>query len=282
MLDVLHVSARWLVLIALAMLASAPAFALFVMRREATRALYRATAVGRARWIHTAAALALIAFLLDALVHARWTWFGARAALLAGAWASLSQERVSIGAVLVATLLLTQSFQGNPAQQAEWVLPVLADWVHLLSATVWLGGVGYLVTVVLPGALREEALLAGLAETVRAFSSLAVAAVLAASITGIAQSAGLVGSLEALLSTAYGQALLVKLSGSAVLLVLGAFHQLVISPQLSLWRLRAQQALDAARRFRISLALESAFAVFTLAAAAAMTLLPAPSLHAAP
>ncbi|MCS7088808.1 MAG: CopD family protein [Thermoflexales bacterium] len=277
-MEVSGVAARWLVLVALAMLASAPTCALLMARREASRALHRATHAEHAHWVNAAVGLSLLAFVLDVLVHGRWVWLVARLALLIGVWASLSRQRTALGALLVAALLLTQSFQGNAPQQREWLAAVVADWLHLVSAAVWLGGVGYLALVILPAALRDQSRLAGLAEAVSAFSSLAVAAVLVAALTGIAQSAALVGSFAALIGTTYGQALLVKLGSSAVLLALGAFHHFVVSPQLNLWRLRAAHAAEAARRFRVSLAVESAFAAFTLVAAAAMTILPAPGL----
>jgi putative copper export protein len=96
-------------------------------------------------------------------------------------------------------------------------------------------------------------------------------------LTGLMQSANFLSGYEDLTGTAYGQALLAKSGGFVVLIMLGAFHQFVIGPRLRLWRARAAQAEDAARRFRISLAIEALLGLGVLSAAAAMTVLPLPA-----
>ncbi|MCS6847645.1 MAG: CopD family protein [Anaerolineae bacterium] len=279
---------RWFVFAALVLLAGAVAFAPLVMRTKATAALRAEAAPARVRLMRWAMLLAAVAFALEFVVRlldgAEATrdavLFAVQLALLGGMALVLRNERDEPRILVAASaaLILTQSLSSRSASRPEWVLPVLADWIHFTFAAVWLGGVAYFAIVLVPVALRQSQLLSDLGATIEKFSPLAILSVLVVGLTGIMQSASFVGSFEALLNTDYGRALLVKTGLFAVLIGFGAFHQFVISPQLRAWRARAQSAYDAARRFRISIAAEAAVSALTLAAAAAMTVLPTANL----
>jgi copper transport protein len=98
--------------------------------------------------------------------------------------------------------------------------------------------------------------------------------VFAIAITGIAQSASFLGSFEALLDTAYGRALLVKIGLFIVLVAFGAFHQQVIASRLQPWRRDPNMAATAGRRFRASVMAELAVSVLLFVAVGALTSLP--------
>ncbi|GIV85093.1 MAG: hypothetical protein KatS3mg052_2100 [Candidatus Roseilinea sp.] len=281
---------RWLVFVALVLLAGAVTFAPLAMRTKATAALRAAAAPARARLTQWAALLTALAFVLEfvlrlfdgvAMVRDA-VLFAVRSALVVGIARvpRSGRDDAPIAIAASAALILTQSLSSRSASQPEWVLPVLADWVHFTFAAVWLGGVAYFAIVLVPIVLRQRRLLSDLGATIERFSPLAVMSVLVIGLTGIMQSASFVGSFEALFNTDYGRALLVKSGLFTVLIGFGAFHQFVISPQLRAWRAQAQSSYDAARRFRVSIAAEAAVSAFTLAAAAAMTVLPAA--HLAP
>lgn len=277
--------ARWFVFATLVVLAGAVAFAPLVMRTKSTAALRAEAAPVRARLIRWAAILTAIAFVLEftlrlfdgAATMRDALLLAVRLALLGGMALVLRSGRDESPVLIVtsAALILTQSLSSRSASQPEWVLPVLADWIHFTFAAMWLGGVAYFAIVLTPIVLRQRQLLADLGATIEKFSPPAIMSVLVVGLTGIMQSAGFVGSFEALLDTDYGRALLVKTGLFAVLIGFGAFHQFVISPQLRAWRARAQSSYDAARRFRVSIAAEAVVSLLTLAAAAAMTVLPA-------
>jgi putative copper export protein len=101
-----------------------------------------------------------------------------------------------------------------------------------------------------------------------------MACVLVIALTGIMQSASFVGSFDALVNTAYGRALLVKLALFVVLVGFGAFHQYVIGPRLNAWRASASDLSEATRRFRVSILAEAGVSVLILLAAGVMTALP--------
>lgn len=285
MLD-LSVLPRTALLVAFTALAGGFAFNTLVMRSQAAAPLRAASAARRRAWLWAWLAAAALAVLADALAQpggedgpARLgLTLAARAALLIALALSLrggwSESPPAIGAC--AALLLTQSASGHPGRVPEPALPVLADWLHFSFAAIWLGGVAYLAAVLAPLALAQRELVKPMGATIAKFSPLAILCVLAIALTGIMQSASFVGSFEALVGTAYGRALLAKLAGFVVLIGFGAVHQFVIGPQLNAWRARAEAQQIAARRFRLSIAIEAGVAALTLAAAAAMTVLDLP------
>jgi putative copper export protein len=174
-------------------------------------------------------------------------------------------------------LLLMQSLVSHGASEPQPVAPVLADWVHFIFTSLWLGGVAMLAMVVAPAALAAPNRLRELGIAITRFSPLAMFSVFAIALTGIAQSAGFVGSFEALFNTAYGRAILVKVALLLLLIAFGAFHQQVISPRLQAWRLRdviGSGAMDAARRFRVSILAEMGVSLLLLAAVGVLTALP--------
>jgi copper transport protein len=98
---------------------------------------------------------------------------------------------------------------------------VAADAMHVLSASVWLGAVGALAVAVWP--TRGLSRLDGIALAValrRPFAFLAGGSVLVASVTGLYAAGVQVASVDALLTTLYGRAVLVK---TALVLVAGLF-----------------------------------------------------------
>jgi putative copper export protein len=275
---------RAAVLIALTAMAGGFAFNMLVMRGESVAALRTASAERRRRWLIVCLGATAVAMIFDAAAQMGRADEPARMALaivvraallialvlsLRGAW---SESPLAIA--LCAGLLLTQSALGHAGREQEWVWPVLADWLHIGFVAIWLGGVAYFATVPVPIALARRPLIRELGLSIAKFSPLAILCVLVIGVTGIIQSASFVGSFEALVGTAYGRALLVKLLGSAVLIGFGAVHQFVIGPRLNAWRARAETQQAYAERFRVSVTLETGAGVVTLIAAAAMTVLP--------
>ena len=115
---------------------------------------------------------------------------------------------------------------------------VVISSLHLIAASVWVGGLVYfgalylpLVHRVAPDSVRPAAL---------RFSRLALISVVVLVLTGIAQSYLYLGSPVALVKSGYGRTLLVKLIILAPLLLLAAINRWRIVPRLAvlarLWR----------------------------------------------
>ena len=127
---------------------------------------------------------------------------GAAAASLV-ALASLRLRGLLVVADVAAVLLLAlPTLDGHAvARGPSHLLSVPSDLVHLLSASVWIGGVFSLVVLVRP---------ADRAAATRRFAPFALAAVGALALTGVLRAIGELRSVSQLWSTSYGNAILVK------------------------------------------------------------------------
>jgi copper transport protein len=141
-------------------------------------------------------------------------------AVLFGSWAKREDpvERqdlawgLAIGGTVVAVGLAATWAMAEHASvgiQASVAMPV--DIVHLLAMAVWLGGLAALLVALWTGQRVERA-------AVQRFSRIAFGAVVTLVATGVYQSWRQLGSWGALVSTGYGQLLLVKI-GLVILLV---------------------------------------------------------------
>jgi putative copper export protein len=132
----------------------------------------------------------------------------------------------------------------------------LADWIHLLAACVWVGGVATLALVVWPAApeLRRKAFLG--------FSRLAVGLVAAMVLAGVYIAVVRLPSVSDLWETEYGNVLLLKVAIVAVALAWGGVHHAFVRPRLE---------AGGHPRVRASLVGESAVALAVLLAAAVLT-----------
>lgn len=140
------------------------------------------------------------------------------------------RRRWWLAAAVGSGVLVTFSVQGHSAARGDW-LGVVLDWVHLVAMAAWLGGLVPLV-MVLWWARTDRALLR---VVVACFSGVALVSVATLTLTGLYLAWVQVGSLQALLPTTYGRALLVKLGLFALLIGLGALNLLVLAPHLG-WR----------------------------------------------
>ncbi|GAB4516980.1 MAG: hypothetical protein OHK0046_23120 [Anaerolineae bacterium] len=135
-------------------------------------------------------------------------------------------------------LLLTQSVFSHASGTPDPLPAVAADWLHLLAVALWVGGLAQLFVAV----VRLRDALPRLAGMVARFSNLVRVAVFMLVVTGVYAAWLHIGSLEALFTTAYGQAMVIKLALFMPLLLLGAVNLLLTSRGL-----RAGQAVWSGR-----------------------------------
>ena len=183
--------------------------------------------------------------------------FAVVAALLALAWA-LDRLDLRLPALALSLLLASGlSLSGHQATEpnATWASE-LADWLHLVAACVWVGGLVTLAFVVWPvaPALRRQAFLG--------FSRLAVGLVAVLVLAGGYLAVVRLPDISALWETGYGRLLLVKLGIVAFALAWGGIHHLFVRPRIAAGR---------DPRVRPSLVGETALALVVLLAAAALT-----------
>ncbi|TYC76975.1 CopD family protein [Streptomyces sp. CB01881] len=120
----------------------------------------------------------------------------------------------------------------TPADLDAWLNPVF-DQAHIVSGTVWLGGLALLVT--LAGTRKRLGAGAGLlwADTWRRFGLVAMVCVGAVTISGLWLGWKHVGGISQLWTTGYGIALLVKILLVAGLVTAGAFNQFWLMPRIA-------------------------------------------------
>ena len=153
--------------------------------------------------------------------------FGIIAALLLVGWVfdrlELRGPALAIAVVLASGLSLSGHQATEP--NASW-LAELADWLHLVAASVWVGGVAALAFFVWPLApsLRREAFLG--------FARLAVLVVAVMVLAGAYLALVRLPELNDLWETVYGRLLLMKVAIVGLALVWGAVHHFVVRPRL--------------------------------------------------
>lgn len=133
-----------------------------------------------------------------------------------------------------AYLAITPALAGHASVQSPTGVFFPVDVIHVLSASVWVGGIACLL-LALPAATRRlqegerTQLLLG---SLRRFSPLALAAVIAIAATGVIQAYIDVRSIHGLLHTTYGALIIVKTVLLAALIVLGWLNRERLIPAL--------------------------------------------------
>jgi copper transport protein len=184
--------------------------------------------------------------------------FAVVAALLLAAWV-FDRLELRWPALVLSVLLVTGlSLSGHQGTEPNsTAFSELADWVHLVAASIWVGGVATLALLVWPSAppaLRRRAFLG--------FSRLAVGLVAAMVVGGAYLALVRLPSLADLWETDYGHVLLLKLAIVGLALSWGGAHHLFVRPRLE---------AGGEPRAGMSLVGESAAALAVLLAAALLT-----------
>ena len=153
--------------------------------------------------------------------------FGVVAALLLVGWV-FDRLELRVPALVISVALLSGlSLSGHQGTEpnASWVSE-LADWLHLVAASIWVGGVATLAFLVWPlaPALRRTAFVG--------FARIAVALVAVMVLAGGYLALVRLPEPSDLWETLYGQLLLMKVTVVAIALVWGAVHHFVVRPRL--------------------------------------------------
>jgi copper transport protein len=179
--------------------------------------------------------------------------------------AQKSSLLVWVGASFLAALALaSQTFASHASGLEHPFLPLLSNFVHLLAAGVWTGGIAVLLTTARIKPLFQpqsadfsRALWVGFGR----FAAVAAGIVFT---TGLYNTALMVSSSGALLTSLYGNTLLLKL-GLVALVCLGglinslSLHPLLALPLLKLSGRKAKQGDSGLRRIPLTIPLEAAF-----------------------
>jgi len=132
-----------------------------------------------------------------------------------------------LGAAAAGALFVHAQAGHAETQSSVRMLNVADQWLHMLAAGVWVGGLLWLLLGLrnLDGAARAAA--------VRRFSQLAFATVAVIAVTGVLRAVPEVGSLGALVSTSFGVILLTKSSLFVVLMGIAWRNRYRLVPKLA-------------------------------------------------
>src|SRR4051794_16940778 len=173
--------------------------------------------------------------------------------------------------VVALAIVPLPSVAGHALEDGRLRVPELGlDVVHVLAASVWLGGVASLLLSL--RALEGERRIA----LARRFSAVALGAVLLLGVTGVTRAVGELRAFHQLWTTSYGVAILVKSGIFGALVVLGAINRR--------WLLaRSGGGLERALRAELALLLAAVGAVgFLTDARPGRTIVPAARVEAGP
>jgi putative copper resistance protein D len=161
------------------------------------------------------------------------------------------------------------SGHGASSEGSAGAVHLVADIIHALAAAVWLGALaGFCLMLARPlkGEIEESA------RSLAGFATVGTATVAVLTVTGLVNSAFLVG-LEGsgrLASSAWGLLLLAKLGLFAVMVWLAAHNRYVLTPELDRAIAQGSETGDPVKSLRISIGLELAAGVVLLGLVAAM------------
>ena len=172
----------------------------------------------------------------------------------------------TLGAVILA---FSPAFSGHAAATPKLrVLAVLADGLHVMSASSWLGSLALVLIAGLPAAMRLAESERGpmVSDLINAFSPVALTSAALAASSGVFAAWLHVGRIPNLWGTQYGLTLLVKLAILSVVTLTGFYNWRFVKPRLG--------TEDATVHLRRSVRVEVAVAVLVLLVTAVLVATP--------
>jgi copper transport protein len=197
---------------------------------------------------------------------------GAAVVFGAAAWSGRRGGRGSWAIAGLAALLLaiSASLGGHAAAATTFRgVGLVADGLHILGASAWLGGLTCLIIVGLPAATQaHDGRGPAVASMVNAFSPIALACAGLVVLTGATSAWLRLGGLEPLWTSAYGRVLLLKVGLMIGVAATGAYNWLRVKPALG--------TSESTVRLKKSATVELAVGVAVIAVTAFLVALPTP------
>ncbi|MDR5794224.1 CopD family protein [Caballeronia sp. LZ008] len=178
----------------------------------------------------------------------------------------------------IAGVALGRSNTGHSVETGFFSLPVWADWIHLLSISVWVGLVVATSYVVAPRLLSGDTDRENGASFIQSLSDTATVALLVLFATGAYNGLRSVDTPAGFVASGYGQILMLKLGLVLVAAALGGHNRFFEMPRLlaALQQDSMRAAEPALKRFSRVLHVESIVLVAVLIAAAVLVSSPLP------
>ncbi len=214
-----------------------------------------------------------------------WTLrFALSVALVGLSWNAHTRRQLWLTFAAGAGILMTISLGSHAAAEASPYLPIASDWLHLIAASIWVGGLSHFAL----GMWRVRGVDAPdrthlTARLIPRFTQLALPSVAVLAATGLYAAYLRVGTLAALLETLYGHVLIFKVAIALLMIGMGAVNFLLITPRMRSGAGRAEGDPVLVGRFRKIVTTELALGVTLMLAVGLLTAAPPAALaNAAP
>ena len=251
----------------------------------------RATArIVLAGWLAAAGSVGVV--VIETFDAAGAGWGGVRDFLLAGSSgaarvvlvaamfvaAAMARRSATAAAVVVAVALVAIAQGGHAAGAPPAGVAVLTDWVHLVAAAIWIGGLSHIAWTWLPTLrigppeLRRDVLRSVFAR----FGRIALPAFLVVALTGSVNALLQLGAPDEIWKSGYGRVLLAKIVLVAAIALLSYLHAVRLRLRLLAGVPHDVLHLSRERSHRRLLAAEIPTAVAVLALAALLVGFPVP------
>ena len=192
--------------------------------------------------------------------------------------AAIVRRSATVAALAVAVALVAIAQGGHAAGAPAAGVAVLTDWVHLVAAAIWIGGLSHIAWTWLPtlrtGAaeLRRDVLRSVFAR----FGRIALPAFLVVALTGSINALLQLGAPDEIWNSGYGRVLLAKISLVATVALLSYLHAVRLRPRLVAESSYGDPHRRRERSHRRLLAAEIPAAVAVVALAALLVGFPVP------
>ncbi|QZD58827.1 copper resistance protein CopC [Bacillus pumilus] len=158
--------------------------------------------------------------------------------------------------LLFAVLLWLKAQIGHPAATDNKILTTSLDFIHLVSASIWVGGLTAIVLLLLKKLPNEDQPL--IRSTLTAFHPWALLSVGLIVFSGFVNAIFILQSFDALFESAYGRTFLIKLGLFILMGLLGLVHYLMLR-----WEKKQKQNVSLRAEWIIGIAILLLTAVFT-------------------
>jgi putative copper export protein/methionine-rich copper-binding protein CopC len=195
--------------------------------------------------------------------------------LLAGAVVLLTKGKIRLASVMVTVAFLAVAIGGHSFSPVYRYVAITSDWLHLVAAAVWAGGIGQLALTWVPrifgrsGGLRR----AVMRDVLNRFGRVAMPAFVVVAISGSVNALIRLGKLPALWETTYGRVLFVKVTLIGLIALASYLHAMKLRPRL-LATIRPQLHLE--RRHWRLIGSEPLLIAAAIAAVAVLVAFPLP------
>ncbi len=148
---------------------------------------------------------------------------------------ALNWSRMALGLLLLLALAFSGHAAAAQARGGIGSFAVSVDWLHLLSTSLWVGGIIFIVLTLMPAIWGYESTerAQALVKLLPRFSVIALVSVAVAALSGSFNADLQLTSWDQFINTSYGRTLIIKILLFIVMMLISAYHAFRIRPALA-------------------------------------------------